>query len=321
MEVRRSSMMGVKLVGAMVIVQMLNAGTNIFYKLVLNDGMSVQVLVTYRFLFSTVCLSPIAFFMERKKRPSLTWTVLLLTFFSGLFGGALVQNIYIQELRNTSATFATAIINLIPATTFVLCVCFGFESFSVTTTTGIAKITGTLLGLGGAMVLTFYRGPDLNLWSSSFELFQNHSKKPNHQAQMIKIYPFPYSSASLMCINGTIQSMAYAFCVERNNWDAWALGFDIRLLSIIYIGIVANPVSLAVMSWCVEKKGPLFTSIFNPLVLLFVAIFSSVLLNEKLHLGILIGGGLIVMSLYCLLWGKAKEYSQAKASSDTSLQT
>lgn len=65
MEVRRSSMMGVKLVGAMVIVQMLNAGTNIFYKLVLNDGMSVQVLVTYRFLFSTVCLSPIAFFLER----------------------------------------------------------------------------------------------------------------------------------------------------------------------------------------------------------------------------------------------------------------
>lgn len=120
----------------------------------------------------------------------------------------MVQNIYIQGLRNTSATFATAIINLIPATTFVLCVCFGFESFSMTTTTGIAKITGTLLGLGGAMVLTFYRGPDLNLWSSSFELFQNHSKN-----QTTKSPPENIVVGSLLCIASSI-SLSVWFIIQ-----------------------------------------------------------------------------------------------------------
>lgn len=36
---------------------------------------------------------------------------------------------------------------------------------------------------------------------------------------------------------------------------------------------------------CVRMRGPLFVSIFNPLLLVLVAIAGSLLLNEKLHLG------------------------------------
>jgi hypothetical protein len=39
------------------------------------------------------------------------------------------------------------------------------------------------------------------------------------------------------------------------------------------------------MAWCIKKRGPLFASVFNPLMLVIVAVLSSLLLNEKLHLG------------------------------------
>ncbi|KAJ0773334.1 putative EamA domain-containing protein [Helianthus annuus] len=109
----------------MVSVQMAFAGVNVFYKLAANDGMVLSILVAYRFIFCTAFIVPLAIFVERKKRPKLTWKILLQAFCCGLFGGSLAQNFYIKALCMTSATFAAATTNLIPALTFVLAVCFG----------------------------------------------------------------------------------------------------------------------------------------------------------------------------------------------------
>lgn len=40
-----------------------------------------------------------------------------------------------------------------------------------------------------------------------------------------------------------------------------------------------------VMSWCVEKRGPVFTAAFSPLIQIIVAIIDVTLLHEQLHLG------------------------------------
>uniref|UniRef100_A0A453DJH6 WAT1-related protein n=1 Tax=Aegilops tauschii subsp. strangulata TaxID=200361 RepID=A0A453DJH6_AEGTS len=56
---------GMKPVAAMVVVQFVFAGVNIFYKLAVSDGMDMRVLVAYRFLFASAVLSPIAYFVER----------------------------------------------------------------------------------------------------------------------------------------------------------------------------------------------------------------------------------------------------------------
>ena len=50
-------------------------------------------------------------------------------------------------------------------------------------------------------------------------------------------------------------------------------------------GVAASGIILIVLSWCIKKRGPLFASIFNPLMLIIVAILSTFLLNEQLHLG------------------------------------
>jgi len=50
-------------------------------------------------------------------------------------------------------------------------------------------------------------------------------------------------------------------------------------------GIVGSGLMVTLMSWVVRMKGPLFVSIFNPLMLVLVALAGSLLLEEKLYLG------------------------------------
>ncbi|KAK1386046.1 hypothetical protein POM88_023781 [Heracleum sosnowskyi] len=70
----------------MVIVQTAFAGVNVLYKLASNDGMNLRILVAYRFIFAAAFIVPLALFVERNKRPKLTWMVILQGFFCGLLG-------------------------------------------------------------------------------------------------------------------------------------------------------------------------------------------------------------------------------------------
>ncbi|CAA7396885.1 unnamed protein product [Spirodela intermedia] len=328
---------GMKPVVGMVLVQMVFAGANIFYKLAANDGMDLRVLVAYRHLFGAAFLLPVAFFVERKTRPAITWTVLIQSFFCGLFGGTLAQNLYLMAIKLTTATFTTAIANLIPAITFVLAVIFGLEKLGLRTMAGKAKLAGTAVGLGGAMFLTFYKGPEVDIWPSNVDLLQEKgSPAPAHleygnrvmgsllavvscfsyaiwliiQAKMIKCFPCANSSAALMCLMAAVQSAALALCMQRD-WNEWKMGLDIRLLTSVYVGVIASGLTLMVMAWCIRLKGPLFASVFNPLMLVVVAVLGSFLLEEKLHLGSLLGAILIVVGLYLVIWGKCREAKKA----------
>ncbi|PON44892.1 Plant-drug/metabolite exporter, partial [Trema orientale] len=108
----------------MMVVQVAFAGVNVFYKLAVNDGMNMKIIVAYRFIFATAFIFPLAFFIERRSRPKLTWMILFQAFLCGLFGGSLAQNLYIESLNLTSATFASAMSNLVPAITFILAISF-----------------------------------------------------------------------------------------------------------------------------------------------------------------------------------------------------
>ncbi|GAU43321.1 hypothetical protein TSUD_390190 [Trifolium subterraneum] len=79
-------MHGLKPTLLMIMVQIAFAGVNILYKLAVNDGMNLRIVVAYRFIFATVFIAPLAFFLERKKRAKMTWTILFQSFLCGLFG-------------------------------------------------------------------------------------------------------------------------------------------------------------------------------------------------------------------------------------------
>ncbi|KAI5356144.1 PREDICTED: WAT1-related [Prunus dulcis] len=328
----------------MVAVQFSFAGVNIFYKLATNDGMSSRILVAYRFIFGTAFLLPIALIFERKSRPKLTWMVLLQGFLSGLFGGSLSQNLYIQSLALTSATFASAIAQLIPALTFVFAVTCRLESLNLRSIAGKAKVLGTLMGIGGAMVLTFYKGVEINIWSTHVDLLHGSQQQNNHlaasahadsgnrllgcllslgscfgfalwliiQTKMGATYPCYYSSSALMSAMGSIQAVGFALIKERD-WSQWKLGWNIRLLTVAYGGVVATGLSVTCIALCIRMRGPLFVSVFNPLMLVLVAIVGSLVLDEKLHLGSVLGAVLIVCGLYAVLWGKGKEINKSQS--------
>lgn len=50
-------------------------------------------------------------------------------------------------------------------------------------------------------------------------------------------------------------------------------------------GVVASALAFCLMSWAMQRKGPLYVSVFSPLLLVVVAIFSWTLLDEKLYTG------------------------------------
>ncbi|KAH7575624.1 hypothetical protein JRO89_XS02G0166800 [Xanthoceras sorbifolium] len=328
---------GLKPALMMVVVQVAFAGVNVFYKLAANDGMSLQIIVAYRFIFAAAFMVPLALFLEWNSRPKLTWTILFQAFLCGLFGGSLAQNFHLKSLALTSATFASAMANLVPAITFILSISFGLEKLGIKTAAGKAKVIGTLMGIGGAMLLTFFKGVEINFFSTHLDLLHHnqlhsghvpssHASSSEHllglllalgscfsyafwlivQTKMSEKYPCQYSSTALMCLMGSIQASVYALCMEKDR-DQWKLGWNIRLSTVAYSGIVASGLMVTLISWCVRMRGPLFASVFNPLMLVVVAFAGSFLLDEKLHLGSILGAMLIVCGLYVVLWGKGKE--------------
>lgn len=49
----------------MALVQSVYAGVNVLYKLAVNDGMNLMILIAFRFLFASLFMLPLAFFLER----------------------------------------------------------------------------------------------------------------------------------------------------------------------------------------------------------------------------------------------------------------
>ncbi|XP_065871953.1 WAT1-related protein At1g68170-like [Euphorbia lathyris] len=328
----------VKAVLLMIVVQFCFADVNVFYKLAMNDAMNMQILVAYRFIFASLFLISLAFLFERKKRPKLTKTILFQAFLCGIFGGTLNQNTYAESLEYTSVTFATAMVNLIPAVTFILAISFGLEKLRIRRAEGKAKVVGTIMGIGGAMVLTFYKGEEIKIWSTHFNLMKvvklphELSRKASSekigliysianclcfsvwliiQGKMSEKYPYPYSASALMSTMAAFQSTVFALCFH-SDLSHWKLGWNIRLFTTAYAGIVVQGMMITVMIWCVSIKGPLFATCFYPLMLLFAAIEGSLLLDEQLHLGSIIGATLIVLGLFAVLWGKNKEIKMSQ---------
>ncbi|KAK2996041.1 hypothetical protein RJ640_002660 [Escallonia rubra] len=198
---------GLKPAMMMVIVQIALAGVSVFYKLASNDGMSMRVMVAYRFLFAAAFVVPLALYVER---------------------GSMAQNLYAESLVLTSATFASATTNLVPAITFVMAVFFRLEKVGLGTKTGKAKAVGTLMGIGGAMLPTFYKEgwrSTSGQQSLTFCIMDN--------AKLSQRYPYHYSSTALIAVMGSLQGVVFALCVERD-WSQWRLGWDIRLFTVVY---------------------------------------------------------------------------------------
>ncbi|KAF7824775.1 WAT1-related protein [Senna tora] len=201
-----------------------------------------------------------------------------------------------------------------------------------------AKMVGTLVTVGGAMLMTLYKGPIVEMFWTKHDLpphnsTSNSSSSSNSssdkqwfigsifliiatlawaslfvlQAKALETYKnHQLSLTSLVCFIGTLQAIAVTFVMEHNP-SVWRIGWDMNLLAAAYAGIVTSSISYYVQGLVIKKKGPVFATAFSPLMMIIVAIMGSFILSEQIYLGGVIGSILIVIGLYSVLWGKHKE--------------
>ncbi|KAJ8439235.1 hypothetical protein Cgig2_030170 [Carnegiea gigantea] len=306
---------------AMVIVQVGYAGMNITSKVAMDSGMNPFILVSYRQIFATLAVLPAAYFFER---------------------ASLNQILYFVGLKNTTATISCALSNMVPAITFLLAVPFGLEAVGLKSRGGQAKIIGTIVCVGGAMLLSFYHGHVIDIpqpkihWQFGGDHNTNNSPTKSAtlshqsfflgpflliasnlamaiwfilQAKLSEQFAAPYTSSALMCSMASIQCIVVALCSDHKISD-WSLNSRIRSVASVYAGLVGSALAFCLMSWTIQRKGPLYASVFSPLLLVIVAFLSWVLNMEKLYVGTVIGSVLIVGGLYAVLWGKKKEITK-----------
>ncbi|GFS44550.1 nodulin MtN21 /EamA-like transporter family protein [Actinidia rufa] len=323
---------------AMVAIDFAFAIVNILLKKVTDAGMDHLVFITYRQSIGTIFLAPIGYLSERNSRPKLTFGTLCHLFLSAIVGASLTQYFFLLGIQYTSATFSCAFVNMVPVITFMMALPFGLESVNIKGSGGRAKVLGALVCLGGAIILTLYKGMPLFNYSHSQAAIQtmddvvklSSAKRKERwtigsialvagtllwsswfllQSKIVKRYPCQYSSTTIMSFFAAVQSATLGLSVDRN-LSAWVLKGKMEIFSVMYAGIVGSGLCYVGMSWCVRKRGPLFTAAFSPLVQIMAAMFDIPILHEQLHLGSLLGSIIVIAGLYILLWGKNKELLQ-----------
>lgn len=134
---------------------------------------------------------------------------------------------------------------------------------------GRAKLAGTLVGLGGAMVVTFYPGPEMAFVHRvarvaglqhgdrhGHDLSRGPAATPSAAARVVgsflaiagcfsyaawlsiqarvgEAFPCHYSIAALVCLSGAAQTALLALCFHRDAAH-WRLGLGVRLYSSAY---------------------------------------------------------------------------------------
>ncbi|XP_050364839.1 WAT1-related protein At4g08290 [Argentina anserina] len=310
-----------------------SAGMYIISTVTLNHGMNRYVLIVYRNAIAALVLAPFALVLERKTRPKMTLSIFLHIMVLGFLEPVLDQGFAYLGMNYTSASFTSAIMNAVPSVTFVISVIFRIEHVNIKEVRSQAKVIGTLVSFGGAVLMATYKGPAINIIGShdNSDHHESSSTSGSHwamgtlfiligcvawscfyvlQSVTVKKYPANISLSCWICSMGAMQGAAVALVAERHP-SAWAVGFDTRLLAPLYTGIVSSGITYYVQGLVMKTRGPVFVTAFNPLCMILVAILASFILAEKLHLGSIIGGFIIAIGLYAVVWGKSKDYSNS----------
>ncbi|GER27799.1 nodulin MtN21 /EamA-like transporter family protein, partial [Striga asiatica] len=275
----------------MVACQFMYAGVNLSSRAVLLEGMSSRVFVVYRQCFAFLLIVPVAYFS------SVT----------------LNQNLYFEGLYLASSSAASALGNLVPAITFVMAYLLGLEKVNVRRWGSIAKISGTTVCVSGAVAMAVFKGPKLlNMEIMPTNSITYHfsglgsSNSSGHdtwllgclflfgncccwslwlilQVNVSALYPDHLSLTAWLCFLSAAQSGIVTVIVEPRA-ISWLSTTRFQLICCFCAGLTAA-ITFFAQTWCIAKRGPVFSAMFNPLCTIIVAILACIFLNEELYTG------------------------------------
>ncbi|KAI7743149.1 hypothetical protein M8C21_028291 [Ambrosia artemisiifolia] len=319
-----------------------NAGLVIIAKAALNHGMNHYTFATYRNLIAALVIAPFALIFERKGRPKVTFSIFLKIMLLGFLEPVIDQNLYYAGMKYTTATFAVAMTNIIPAMTFLMAWVCRLEKVNIKKVHSIGKIVGTLVTVGGAMIMTIVAGPTIGLPWTKGSTTAHQQQSATHvspgdnikgsmmviagclswscfyivQAITLKSYPAELSLTTLICAAGALQGGIVTVIAEKGNNEAWKLQLDAGLVTMVYGGVICSGLGYYLSGIVMKAKGPVFVTSFNPLCMVIVAVLGSIVLAECLNLGRVVGAVVIVIGLYLVIWGKSKDETQSTSKCD-----
>nr|CAD1825586.1 unnamed protein product [Ananas comosus var. bracteatus] len=305
---------------AMVAVQCIYAAMSLSAKAAFTEGMTPWCIRIHHFYSITFNQ-----FIRQYERG------ICFVFVTSLIGGTLNQFLYYQGLHLASSSVATAMVNLTPAVTFVMAASVGLEKVNLRSLRSMAKVIGTIICVGGAISMVFFKGPKLLNADYHKLITLLHSVTDKWiagalfligssfcwslwlilQVPICKSYLDPLSMSAWMCLLSTFQSGILTFFLLPD-MSAWRITSLIELFACIFAGIFGSCVTYCLQTWCVSKRGPLYSAMFNPLCTVITTVSAFFVLHEELHIGSLIGAIAVVGGLYVVLWGKAEDLNKIK---------
>ncbi|XP_051143242.1 WAT1-related protein At4g30420-like [Andrographis paniculata] len=319
---------------AMIGCQILYSAVALSGRAVLLDGLSSKVFVVYRQCFAFFLIAPLAFFSRREKKEcGLGWRSLGMISLLSFIGVTVNQNMYYSGLYLATSSAASSITNLVPALTFILAYTFGLEKVNWRSVRSGAKVVGTVLCVGGAAAMALLKGPKLLNTTNNFLLLLSGPEDTwllgcsflfgsafcwslwlILQAHVSGWYPDHLALTAWMCLIAAVQSAIWTVLVEPD-LSVWKLTSPFQLFSCFFAGLT-SAVTFFGQAWCTSRRGPLFAALFNPLCTVIVTIIASIFMHEELYSGGLMGGLVVILGLYIVLWGKAKENTATDGEED-----
>nr|XP_015901573.2 WAT1-related protein At3g28050-like isoform X1 [Ziziphus jujuba var. spinosa] len=311
----------------MMMTECAQAGLIIISKVVMSKGMNNLIFIFYSNLLASPILLLFSFLFHRSERPQLTPSIHAGFFLLGVLG-FFAQFFGYTGINYSSPTLGTAMLNLVPAFTFIFAITLRMEIFNWRSSSTLAKSVGTIVSITGAFIVTLYKGPSLLMTSPSFDLShaQLLAQQPNWivgglflvvdcimssswtivEAKILRKYPAGLIVVFFYCFYAAVLSGAVSLIVERDP-SAWSLKPNIRLLAVLYSAVFGSAFQVGVSTWCLSRTDPVFVAMFKPVGIVVTVIVGVIFMGETLYFGRLIGAIIIVAGFYSVMWGKAKE--------------
>ncbi|KAL0317908.1 UNVERIFIED_CONTAM: WAT1-related protein [Sesamum angustifolium] len=255
MEMVKKWMMEGRVGMGMVVVQGITTGLQLLARVILSEGTFVFALMAYRHVVAAFAVLPLALYFERGAVKKLSIAAFFWLFMVALTGISMTLGLFYYGLKDTTATYATNFLNLIPLITFLFSTILRIEALGLQSRAGKMKTLGAMLCLAGALSIALYKGNSFHLThhyhNHGHKIISKTNKNKTRgtmflvgsclsagtwfilQVKLFKVFPHKYWATLLTCVFASFQATIIGVCIDRNP-RAWRLAWNLQLLTIFY---------------------------------------------------------------------------------------
>ncbi|CAK8562724.1 unnamed protein product [Lathyrus sativus] len=319
------------IIGGLIGVQFVYAGNAMLMSYLMSLGLQSFTIVIFTAFATFILLLPSVLYYERSKWPKKISFKLFLKFLLLALGGVtLFQSLFLKGINLTSAAMGTAMPNLAPGFIFIIAWIFRLEKVDLNCTFSRVKIIGTLLCVLGALTMSLLQSistpipmEKLTIPPQPVVLFDRDkiigclyllvsilllSSTVVLQAFTLGEFPAPMTLCAITSFLGGVITTAAQLIGYHEIKTGWPL---VRVGDMIGYSVLSGAVTgicLSTSAWALEKRGPVFVSMFSPVGTVCSVIFSIVTAGDStVNIGSIAGMVLMFTGLYFVLWAKGKE--------------